>query len=89
MNEQRAARDITDVLADLAANLRGSRASKGWSQRRLQKEAGVTQKHLSRLERQENGNTSLSTLCKLAGALDVEPVALLTPRPDIKRSHER
>jgi transcriptional regulator with XRE-family HTH domain len=60
-----------------AEDLRRARAAKGWSQRELSAKAGLTQAHLSRIERGEV-DLRLSTLLEVARLLDLEVV--LTPR---------
>jgi transcriptional regulator with XRE-family HTH domain len=50
--------------------LRELRKAKGWTRYRLAKESGLTQEGLRRLEKR-NADPKLSTLLKLASALEV------------------
>lgn len=58
--------------------LRLARELRGWSQRRLAKEAGFTQPQISRLE-SGTRRPYLSTVRELADALDVHPDAIFPP----------
>jgi transcriptional regulator with XRE-family HTH domain len=60
-----------------ADDLRRARAAKGWSQRELSAKAGMTQAHLSNIER-GSVDLRLSTLIELSRLLDLEVV--LAPR---------
>lgn len=60
----------------LAKNLRRERVAKGLSQEELALEADVDRTYVSQIER-EVANPSLKTICQIAAALQVEPMALL------------
>src|SRR5438477_6544762 len=64
-------------LEDIAATLRATREAKGLSQRALSAKAGLTQKHISRIENAEV-DLRLSNLVELARALELE--LMLVPR---------
>jgi len=66
----------SELLSGLGARVRGLRHERGWSQRELAKQAGVSPRFLVQVEHGE-GNLSLSRLADLAGALGVSPVTLL------------
>lgn len=65
-----------NLRATLAANLRRHRESKGISQEELASLAGLHRTYVGAVERAER-NITLSTLERLARALDVDPVSLL------------
>lgn len=62
----------------LAANLKGLRAARGWSQEQLAFEAGLHRTFVAHVERGVR-NISLDNIERLAVALGVAPSALLTP----------
>jgi transcriptional regulator with XRE-family HTH domain len=68
---------MTYQTLPFAHNLRRARAAKGWSQRDLSAKVGLTQAHVSRIERGEV-DLRLSTFVELARVLDLDVV--LTPR---------
>lgn len=63
----------------LAANIRALRSSSGLSQEELASQVGVHRTYMGAVERGER-NITLSTLERIAGALNVDPVCLLQPR---------
>ena len=66
-----------EILANrLARNVRRERIAQGISQEALALLADVDRTFVSQIER-EIANPSLKTLCQLAAALQVDPVALL------------
>ena len=69
----------------LAVNIRQLRQSRNLSQDELSSRAGLAVRHLQKLEAGEV-NATLKTLAALAGALDVDPEALLQ---ELKRDRER
>ena len=64
------------LRAILARNLRQLRQAKGWSQEEIAARADITANYVSSLEREEYAAT-VDVLEALAGALEVEPAALL------------
>ena len=68
---------MTYQTLPFAEDLRRAREAKAWSQRDLSAKAGMTQAHISRIERGEV-DLRLSTLLELARLLDLEVV--LAPR---------
>lgn len=58
--------------------LRSLRRVRGWSQVELAKAAGISQAHVSMFENGQRYNSELSTVGKLARALQVRPVDLLS-----------
>lgn len=74
--------DWTSFGLQLACNLRTLRQLRGLTQEKLAESSGVSRNQISNLERNENtsgkaADPSLSTLYRLARALEVPPVALL------------
>ena len=69
-----------DVLAVLGARLRAARLTKGWSQERLAEEAGLHRTYVGAIERGER-NITLSSLSKLASALEIAAHNLIAPSP--------
>ena len=63
----------------LAYQLRTTREQLGWSQERLAREAGMDQHAISRLESAGYGKPTVTTLKRLAAALDVGLVVRLIP----------
>ena len=61
----------------LAANLRGARARLGLSQERLAERAGLHRTYVGGIERAER-NVSIDNIERLAAALEVDIVDLLT-----------
>jgi transcriptional regulator with XRE-family HTH domain len=67
--------DWNRVLGD---NVRRLRKAKGFSQEKLAQQAGLTVRHVGRVERGEGG-TSLRMVVAIAEALGVTPPELLQP----------
>lgn len=65
-----------DFRQVFATNLRRMRRAKGFSQESLAWEAGVNRSYMAKIE---TGKTwvGLEIICKLAGALEIEPAELL------------
>lgn len=57
-----------EMTQDIAAYVKESRKKRGWSQRRLAEEAGVTEQTVVNLERGHHGPT-WKTVAKLTSAL--------------------
>lgn len=69
-------------LADLATLLIQGRIARGWSQRRLAEELGIAEQQIQRYEANGYATTSLTRLCEVAAALDLqitETARLATP----------
>ena len=65
----------------LAQSLLYWRLRKGWTQQRLAQRSGIPQSMISLIERGRKLNITLSTLTKLAHALQVEQQQLMTAPP--------
>jgi transcriptional regulator with XRE-family HTH domain len=63
----------------IAHQLRATRDRLGWSQERLAKEVGMNQNAISRLESSEYGKPTITTLKRLAAAIDVGLVVRFVP----------
>jgi transcriptional regulator with XRE-family HTH domain len=63
----------------IAYQIRATRDKLGWSQSDLAAHAGMTQNGISRLESPDYGKYTISTLKKLAAALDVALIVRLIP----------
>jgi transcriptional regulator with XRE-family HTH domain len=63
--------------AVFGAQLRAIRLERGWSQHTLADRADMQPKHVSRLETGERTDPRLSTVRRLAEALNVSPARLL------------
>lgn len=63
----------------LAYQIRATRDKLGWSQERLAKEVGMNQNAISRLESPEYGRPTITTLKRIASALDVGLVVRMVP----------
>jgi transcriptional regulator with XRE-family HTH domain len=65
-----------DFRQVFATNLRRARRERGFSQESLAWEAGVNRSYMAKIE---TGKTwvGLEIVCKLAGALEIEPAELL------------
>ncbi len=63
----------------IAFQLRATRDRKGWSQDRLAAESGMTQNAISRLESAEYGKPTITTLRRLAAAMDVGLIVRFVP----------
>ncbi len=81
-SQDAAIHDRPDVLAHVAGNVRALRAERGLSQDGLAAQAGVSRRMISGIESGE-ANVSLSTLDRLAQALDVSFSRLVRP-PDMR-----
>ena len=69
-------------LADLSKLLIQGRIARGWSQRRLAEELGIHEQQIQRYEANGYATTSLTRLCEVAAALDLqmtETARLATP----------
>ncbi len=51
---------------------------KGYTIRELASRSGITREWIERIEKQDNPNLRIATICKLAEALDVRPDELIT-----------
>jgi transcriptional regulator with XRE-family HTH domain len=69
-----------DPLLQVGANIRAARARRGISQEALADLAGLHRTYVGSVERGER-NISVLNLCRLAGALESEPAALLASVP--------
>jgi XRE family transcriptional regulator, regulator of sulfur utilization len=67
-----------DIAGQLASNLRRRREGAGLSQDELAAAAGVHRSEVSRLERAQ-GDPRLSTIVRIAAALEIGPDTLLAP----------
>jgi transcriptional regulator with XRE-family HTH domain len=63
----------------IAYQLRATRDRLGWSQERLAEKVGMNQNAISRLESPDYGRPTLTTLRRMAAALDVALVIRLVP----------
>src|SRR5437762_25981 len=63
----------------IAYQIRATRDRLGWSQERLATEVGMNQNAISRLESPDYGKLTITTLKRLASALDVALVVRLVP----------
>ena len=72
-NEQE---NLNDLLIQVGKNVRTLRKEKNWTQEQLAEQSGVNDNEVGHIE---NGyrNITLRTLCRLAGAFQVEPRDLL------------
>lgn len=68
---------MTDIITDLARNLKYYRAKVGFTQQDLAEKAGVNRSHLASIESGGQINVSLKLVEKLAKALGVSVVDLL------------
>lgn len=69
----------------LAANVHRHRVHLGWSQEELADRAGLDVRFVRRVESSAGTDVRLSTLLKLAEALDCAPGDLLVPATPVKR----
>jgi transcriptional regulator with XRE-family HTH domain len=67
------------ISKGIAFQIRATRDRLGWNQDRLAKEVGMTQNAISRLESPEYGKPTLTTLKRLAAALDVGLIVHFVP----------
>jgi len=73
---------MTDIISQLAQNLKYHRAKLGLSQRALAQRAGINRSHLASIESGTQPNTSLATVEKLAAALGITALELLGSSDD-------
>jgi transcriptional regulator with XRE-family HTH domain len=73
---ERGARISTMAAVKIGKSVRNLRIKRFWSQAELSKAAGVSPAHLGRIERNEH-DPHLSTIRKIAQALDVDPSELI------------
>lgn len=60
------------IAVNLAAQIRGIRKARGWTQRQFAERVGMAQSYVARLETAYGaGHASISTLCRVAAAFDV------------------
>ena len=64
----------------VASNLRRARAERGLTQEELADLAGINRNYVGMIERQENSPT-VDMIERLATALDVDPISLLSEDP--------
>lgn len=60
------------------SHLKEIRLVKGYTIRELAARSGITREWIERIEKQDNPNLRISTICRLAEALDVRPDELIT-----------
>ena len=60
------------------SHLKEIRLMKGYTIRELASRSGITREWIERIEKQDSPNLRIATICKLAAALDVRPVELIT-----------
>ena len=60
------------------SHLRKIRLIKVYTIRELASRSGITREWIERIEKQDNPNLRIATICKLAEALDVRPEELIT-----------
>lgn len=60
------------------SHLKEIRLIKGYTIRALAARSGITREWIERIEKQDNPNLRIATICKLAGALGVRPEELIT-----------
>lgn len=60
------------------SHLKKIRLIKGYTIRELASRSGITREWIERIEKQNNPNLRIATICKLAEALDVRPEELIT-----------
>lgn len=68
-----------EIDTGLPLQIRALRKARGWSQRELAKQVGMTQEGVSRLESLDYGRYTLATLKRLAAAFDVALVVRFEP----------
>ncbi len=78
------------LAARIGIALRDARRAQGVRQRDVAERAGLTQSHVSRIERGLEPGTPLSTLCSLSAAVGVQLAAFIEARPGatLPRDHE-
>jgi transcriptional regulator with XRE-family HTH domain len=77
--QARAALVEANVAKEIAFQIRATRDKRNWTQERLAREAGMTQNTVSRLEDPDYGKHSVTSLKRIADALDVALVVRLLP----------
>lgn len=60
------------------SHLKEIRLAKGYTIRELASRSGITREWIERIEKQDNPNLRISTICKLADALECRPEVLIT-----------
>lgn len=60
------------------SHLRELRLAKGHTIRELADRSGITREWIERVEKQDSPNLRITTICKLANALEVRPEDLIT-----------
>jgi transcriptional regulator with XRE-family HTH domain len=80
-----ARRQFTDshVNKAISHQLRAIRDALGWSQERLAQETGMNQNAISRLESADYGRPTITTLKRLAAALDVSLIVRFAPFSEV------
>jgi transcriptional regulator with XRE-family HTH domain len=80
-----ARRQFTDshVNKAICHQLRAIRDALGWSQERLAQETGMNQNAISRLESADYGRPTITTLKRLAAALDVSLIVRFAPFSEV------
>lgn len=78
---------MTNLVQTFASNLRHFRQRAGYSQEELAALAGLHRTYVGSIERGER-NVSLKNVERLAAALGVSPVTLLTRRSTPKKGEE-
>ncbi len=68
----------TIAIVKIGRRLRAERVRRFWTQERLAKEAGISQKAISKIETNQV-EPHFSTILKLAKALGVDPSELVDP----------
>jgi transcriptional regulator with XRE-family HTH domain len=62
-------REVNDILVSIGVRLRGLREKHGWTQHGAAHRAGITSRHLQRIE--NGSNVSVATLYRVATAYGV------------------
>lgn len=63
----------------IAFQIRATRSARGWTQSQLAKETGMTPNNVSRIESEDYGKQTLTSLKRVAEALDVALVVRFVP----------
>ncbi len=77
--EARAKLLANNIAESIATQIVATRDKRGWTQSKLATEAGMGQNNLSRLENPDYGKQTVSSLKRLADALDVALVVRFVP----------
>ncbi|ETX03607.1 MAG: hypothetical protein ETSY1_46725 (plasmid) [Candidatus Entotheonella factor] len=90
MSDQEKENEVKEIVAQLGQKLRAIRREKGLTQDELWDMSDVQQGSISRLERGLSDDLMLSTIFRLTGALEADPIELLREARDavIKRRME-